>query len=157
MYAVIYNGTIYISHVHVKEDRPASKGNKKQEPRLECQTGEEEIEKICYMGKQFEMVISEAEAQTQDTSSANGDECVTMDEKQGFYSVSDGTFGGRHRVLIRSEIDGIENVRTNTIKPAYKNLKFKSLSVRNFYFKHLSHTNHFSLKFQDILNVGFTV
>ncbi|XP_068754969.1 decapping and exoribonuclease protein-like [Montipora capricornis] len=93
MYAVKYNGTIYISHV--EEVRPQTGGDI------------EELKKNCYMGKQFEMVISEA--LTQDTSSANGDKGTAVEGRQGFYSVSVGTFGGRHRLLTRSEVDGIEN------------------------------------------------
>lgn len=112
MYAVKYNGTIYISHV--EEVRPAPKGPIR-EPKLCCRTREEEVGKISYMGKQFEKVISEV--QTQDTSSANGDRGITVKERQGFYSVSVGTFGGRHRLLTRSEVDSIENVRNNTVKP----------------------------------------
>lgn len=112
MYAVKYNGTIYISHV--EEVRPAPKGPIR-EPKLCCRTREEEVGKISYMGKQFEKVISEV--QTQDTKSANGDRGITVKERQGFYSVSVGTFGGRHRLLTRSEVDGIENVRNNTVKP----------------------------------------
>jgi len=113
MYAVKYNGTIYISHV--EEVRPAPKGKDIREPKLRCHTSEEEAGKISYMGKQFEKVISEA--QTQDTSSAKGDGGFTVEERQGFYSVSVGTFGGRHRLLTRSEVDGIENVKNNTVKP----------------------------------------
>ena len=113
MYAVKYNGTIYISHV--EEVRPAPKGGDIREPKLRCQTREEEVGKISYMGKQFEKVISDA--QTQGTSSANGNRGITVEERQGFYSVSVGTFGGRHRLLTRSEVDGIENVRSNTVKP----------------------------------------
>ena len=113
MYAVKYNGTIYISHV--EELRPVPKGDEIREAKLRCQTREEEVGKISYMGKQFEKVISEA--QTQDTSSANEDSGITVEERQGFYSVSVGTFGGRHRLLTRSEIDGIENVRNNIVKP----------------------------------------
>jgi len=111
-YAVKYNGTIYISHV--EEVRPAPTGDIR-EPKLRCYTREEEAGKISYMGKQFEKVISEA--QTHDTSSASGDRGFTVEERQGFYSVSVGTFGGRHRLLTRSEVDGIENVRDNRIKP----------------------------------------
>ena len=137
MYAVKYNGTIYISHV--EEVRPAPKGEDIREPKLRCLTREEEVGKISYMGKQFEKVISEA--QTQDTSSANGNRGITVDERQGFYSVSVGTFGGRHRLLTRSEVDAIENVRNNTVKlRVFKNLKF--------HFKHPSYKNHFRLKFQ---------
>jgi len=113
MYAVKYNGTIYISHV--EEVRPAIKEGEIREPQLRCHTREEEVGKILYMGKQFEKVISEA--QTQDTSSANEDRGIKVEERQGFYSVSVGTFGGRHRLLTRSEIDGIENVRNNILKP----------------------------------------
>lgn len=113
MYAVKYNGTIYISHV--EEVRPAPKEEDIREQKLCCRTREEEVGKISYMGKQFEKVISEA--QTQDTSSANGGTSITVKERQGFYSVSFGTFGGRHRLLTRSEVDGIENVRNNTVKP----------------------------------------
>jgi len=105
MYAVKYNGTIYISHV--EKVRPAPTDGDIREPKLRCHSREEEVGKISYMGKQFEKVISEA--QTHDTSSAHGDRGFTVEERQGFYSVSVGTFGGRHRLLTRSEVDGIEN------------------------------------------------
>lgn len=103
MYVAKYNGTIYISN---KEDNilTVAIDSKRKEPKLSCRDQNEERKKIIYMGLKLEEVLS-VTRESQDRPSDR-----KVEGRQGFYSVKKGKFCGHHLVLIRSQIDFVENV-----------------------------------------------
>ncbi|XP_031575135.1 decapping nuclease DXO homolog, chloroplastic-like [Actinia tenebrosa] len=101
MYAIKYNGTIYISSV---KDFTETVGPP-QEPKLGCQNRDEELKMISFMGLKFEELISKLEPGKSQGKPADR----KVDGRQGFYSVRRGKFGGRHLVLTRAQVDFAEN------------------------------------------------